>query len=85
MSVGHVARAIEAVGIPTVTVPIQAFRYQAVNLQLPRALVTPFLLGRNLGLPGNVAQQMGVIRAALALLESAEGVSTVVDYEERIS
>jgi hypothetical protein len=82
VSVGHLARAIEAVGIPTVCVYVQAFAHQAVALQVPRALVTPFPMGRNLGLPGNVAQQMRVIRSALALLEQSDSVSRVVPFSE---
>lgn len=82
MSVGHVARALEAVGIATVSIYVEAFRYRAVGLQAPRALVTPFPMGRNLGAPGNVAQQMRVLRAALALLAQAGGVSTIVDFAE---
>ena len=82
MSVGHVARALEAVGVATVCVYVEAFRHHAVNLQVPRALITPFPMGRNLGAPGNADQQMRVIRAALGLLEAAEGVSTIVDFAE---
>jgi len=82
MSVGHVARALEAVGIATVCVYVQAFRYRAAALQVPRALVTAFPMGRNLGAPGNARQQTRVIRPALALLERSDGVSTVIDFPE---
>jgi hypothetical protein len=82
VSVGHVARALEAVGIATVCVYVEAFRYRAVALQVPRALVTSFPMGRNLGAPGNAAQQQRVIRSALSLLERSESVSTVVDFPE---
>lgn len=82
MSVGHLARAIEAVGIPTVCVYVQAFAHQAKNLQVPRALVTPFPMGRNLGLPGNADQQTRVIRSALALLELSDEVSTIRVFEQ---
>ncbi len=82
MSVGHVARALEAVGIATVCVYVEAFRHQAITLQVPRVLVTHFPLGRNLGAPGNAAQQLRVIRAALGLLERAESAPTIVDFPE---
>lgn len=82
MSVGHVARALEAVGIVTVCVYVEAFRHRAVTLQVPRALVTRFPMGRNLGAPGNASQQMRVIRAALRLLERSDEISTIVDFPE---
>lgn len=82
MSVGHVARALEAVGIATVCVYVEAFRYRAAALQVPRALITKFPMGRNLGAPGNADQQLRVIRAALGLLERSDGVSTLVDFPE---
>ena len=82
MSVGHVARALEAVGIATVCVYVEAFRHQAVNLRVPRALITPFPMGRNVGAPGNAAQQRRVIRTALGLLERAGDVSTVINFDE---
>ena len=82
MSVGHVARALEAVGIVTVCVYVEAFRHRAVTLQVPRALVTRFPMGRNLGAPGNAGQQMRVIRAALRLLERSDEISTIVDFPE---
>lgn len=69
-------------GIVTVCVYVEAFRHRAVTLQAPRALVTRFPMGRNLGAPGNAAQQMRVLRAALGLLERADEVSTVVDFPE---
>jgi hypothetical protein len=82
VSVGHVARALEEVGIATVCIYVEAFRHRAVSLQVPRALVTPFPMGRNLGAPGNAAQHLRVLRAALGLLERTGEVSTVVDSPE---
>ena len=72
MTVGHVARAIEAIGIPTVCVYIEAFRPDAELLKPARTLVTPHLMGRPLGLPHHREQQLAVIRAALRLLETAD-------------
>ena len=82
MSVGHIARALEVVGIATVCIYVEAFRHRAVTLQVPRALVTPFPMGRNLGAPGNAEEHLRVLRAALRLLEQAGEVSTVVDFPE---
>ena len=72
MTVGHVARAIETVGIPTVCVYIEAFRPDAELLKPARTLVTPHIMGRPLGLPHRREQQLAVIRAALSLLETAD-------------
>jgi hypothetical protein len=82
VSVGHIARALEAVGIATVCIYVEAFRHRAVTLQVPRALVTRFPMGRNLGAPGNAEEHLRVLRAALGLLEQAGEMSTVVDYPE---
>ena len=72
MTVGHVARAIETIGIPTVCVYIEAFRPDAELLKPARTLVTPHIMGRPLGLPHRREQQLAVIRAALRLLETAD-------------
>jgi hypothetical protein len=72
VTAGHVARAIETAGIPTVCVYIEAFRPDAQLLKPARTLITPHLMGRPLGLPHRPDQQLAVIRAALKLLETAE-------------
>ena len=72
MTVGHLARAIETAGIPTVCVYIEAFRPDAELLKPARTLVTPHIMGRPLGLPHRREQQLAVIRAALSLLETAD-------------
>ena len=77
MTVGHVARAIEAIGIPTVCVYIEAFRPDAELLKPARTLVTPYLMGRPLGLLHRREQQMAVIRDALHLLETADRAPTL--------
>jgi hypothetical protein len=77
VTVGHVARAIETIGIPTVCVSIEAFRHDAELLKPARTLVTPHIMGRPLGLPHRREQQLAVIRAALRLLETADHAPTV--------
>lgn len=77
MTVGHVARAIEAIGIPTVTIYIEAFLPDAQLLKPPRVLVTANLMGRPLGLPHQREQQMAVIRTALDLLKGADHAPTL--------
>jgi hypothetical protein len=77
VTVSHVARAIEAIGIPTVTIYIEAFLPDAQLLKPARALVTANLMGRPLGLPHQREQQTAVIRAALEMLEIADHAPTL--------
>ena len=80
MSVGHVARLLEAAGIATVIVAAAAFRPRMECMALPRLLLTPHLMGRPLGLVGDAAGQRRVLEAAFELLERAKVGGTVVDY-----
>ncbi len=70
-SVGLVSRALEEQGIPTVSVFIRAFAHVARQLQVPRVLVTPHLMGRTIGAVGDRAGQREVVEAALRLLVEA--------------
>lgn len=79
VSVGHVARLLEAAGIATVVIAVGAFRDRMKGMILPRVLVTPHPMGRPVGAPGDVARQRAVIRAALTLLESADHAGTMLD------
>ena len=76
MTVSHLARAIEAIGIPTVSVYIEAFQPTAQLLKTPRALFTPSLMGRPLGLPHQRELQLATIQLALNLLVSADSSPT---------
>ena len=78
MSVGHLARILEAAGIATVVIGIEAFRARLEAMKLPRLLVTPYLLGRTLGVPNDKEGQLKVVRAALKLLDEARAGGTVV-------
>ncbi len=80
MSVGHVQRAIETAGIPTVGVYVKSFGHIPALMGVARALVTPHPMGRPLGAPGDVERQAAVVRAALALLESTD--QTIVEFEQ---
>lgn len=80
MSVGHVARAIEEAGIPTVAVFIRAFRHVAEAMTVPRVLVTPHLMGRTVGPPGARRRQREVVEAALSLLGTATAPGTVMEF-----
>ncbi|CAN5884567.1 hypothetical protein BH23ACT8_BH23ACT8_09590 [soil metagenome] len=79
-SVGLVARALEAVGIPTVSVFVRAFRHTAVQLQVPRVLVTPHLMGRTIGPVGDHVRQRQVVEAALRLLVEATQPATIQGF-----
>ncbi len=69
MSVGHVQRAIEAAGIPTVGIYVRSFGHVPELMGVARALITQHLMGRPLGAPGDGERQLAVVRSALALLE----------------
>lgn len=64
---GLVARAIEARGIPTVTVSV--VRNMTKALPAPRNVLIKFRLGQVFGEPGHVAQQRTIVRASLATLD----------------
>ncbi|MDT8370335.1 MAG: hypothetical protein RQ745_14095 [Longimicrobiales bacterium] len=79
MSVGHVARALEEAGIPTVTIMVRAFRPVAEAMHLPRTLITRHPMGRPLGAPGDVERQREVLEDALKLFEEAASGATVIE------
>ncbi|MEO6652548.1 MAG: hypothetical protein ABIP17_07820 [Ilumatobacteraceae bacterium] len=78
MSVGHVQRAIETAGIPTVGVYVKSFGHIPALMGVARALVTAHPMGRPLGAPGDSERQADVVRSALALLESTE--QTILEF-----
>lgn len=78
---GHLARLIEAAGIPTVAIYVEAFRNVAEAMRLPRVVVTRHPMGRPLGAPGDVERQREVILRALDLLETATAGPALVDLE----
>jgi hypothetical protein len=82
VSVGHVARAIEESGIPTVTVMVRAFEHRAREMKIPRTLVVKHPMGRPLGAAGDVVRHHEVLKAAFDLLETASKSGTVVEFAE---
>lgn len=72
MSVGHVQRAIESIGIPTVGVYVSAFGHVPAQMGVARALITPNPMGRPMGAPGDAERHLAVVRHALALLETPD-------------
>ena len=81
VSVGHVARAIEAAGIPTSSVYIRAFRHVAEEMRLSRTVVTRHPMGRPLGAARDHARHRRVTMAALELFDSADA-PTLVELPE---
>lgn len=69
MSVGHVQRVIEAAGIPTVGIYIEAFGHVPRQMSVSRALITPNPLGRPLGAPDDSERQFDVVEAAISLFD----------------
>jgi hypothetical protein len=69
VSVGHVQRAIESAGIPTVGVYVSAFGHVPAQMGVARALITPHPMGRPMGAPGDAERHLAVVRQALSLLE----------------
>jgi D-proline reductase (dithiol) PrdB len=73
--VGLVARVIEAAGIPTVTLNM-IWAYQNL-VGMPRVAAIEHPFGRPFGDVGDVDTQLAVMRAALAIAESATEPGTV--------
>ena len=81
MSVGHVARAIEESGIPTVSVFVRSFRHVAERMGVPRTVVTRNPMGRPMGAAGDTERQAEVLESAFSLLETADRGGSVLDLE----
>ncbi len=60
-------------------IAVKAFRRVLDSMVVPRAVLTPYPLGRPLGAPGEVGRQRAAILAALEQLERAEHPGTIVD------
>jgi hypothetical protein len=74
------ARTLEAAGLSTILVtPMPCW---AEKIGVPRTLAVEFPFGHTLGQPHDTAQQMRVIRQALAALETAETPGTIVHSPE---
>lgn len=80
MSVGHVQRAIEAGGIPTVGVYVRSFGHLPELMGVARAIITKHPMGRPLGAPGDHQRQRNVVEAALSLLTTNE--QTITELPE---
>ena len=76
VSVGHLARLLEAAGIATVISAARAFRPRLEAMTPPRVLITPHLMGRPLGAPNDREAQQLAVLTALELLQDAKGGGT---------
>ena len=74
---GALANYIERAGVATTSISL--IREQSEAVRPPRALWVPFALGRPLGTAEDAEFQKAVMRAAFALLESADE-PTIADY-----
>lgn len=74
---GLIARAIEKVGIPTVTLSLTKDLTEAVGV--PRALFVRWPLGHPLGEPHHAVQQRTLIFDALMLLQSATEAGVIAE------
>ena len=73
MSVGHVARVLEAEGIPTTSIYVRSFAHVVDEMKLARAVITRHPMGRPLGAPGDWERHRSVVAAALDLLDVPGG------------
>ena len=58
---------------------VRAFRPRMEVMRLPRVVITPHLMGRTLGAPGDRDRQRAAVLTALELLERAETGGTFVE------
>lgn len=80
-SVGLIARALEAAGIPTVSLTSAWSITAGVNP--PRAAFVDYPLGHTSGQPFDVVNQCRIVSAALRLLVEATEPGTMVDLGEQ--
>ncbi len=59
---------------------VEAFRHRAVEMVLPRTVVTRFPMGRPLGAPNDAERHTDVIRDALDLVGTATEAGTITSY-----
>ena len=71
MSVGHVARIFESMGISTVCFFVKAFMHLVDQMKIPRTIVTNNFVGRTIGKPFDLPNQTNVVRQGIELLKSA--------------
>lgn len=73
---GLIQRAIEAKGIPTVSVTVA--RDVSEMVKVPRAVFLPWPMGHHFGVPFHSALQRRVIMESLQVLQTAETSGTII-------
>ena len=68
--------------MPTVVIATAVFEGRLRAMQVPRLLLTPFLMGRPLGAPHDSERQLDVLRMGLNLLETAVAAPTIIHYPD---
>jgi hypothetical protein len=71
---------LEAAGFSTILVTMMP--YWAEKVGVPRTLAVEFPFGQTLGQPGDVVQQMRVIRQGLGVLETSSSPGTIIHSDE---
>lgn len=74
------ARELEAAGFSTVLVTMMPYWVEKIGV--PRTLAVEFPFGQTLGQPGQMDQQMRVIREALTVLEESTFSNTIIHSPE---
>jgi hypothetical protein len=74
--VGLIQRAVEARGVPTVSVTVA--KDVTEKIKAPRALFVPWPMGHHFGVPFHTAIQRRVVMEALQLLQTVETSGTIV-------
>ena len=69
----------EEAGIPSVAFGVQAFKNRMLPMSIPRLVLTPELMGKTLGRPGDKQTQIDYLKAGLSLLEDAKEGNTLVE------
>lgn len=78
---GLIQREIEKAGIPTISISI--LRKLTEEVRPPRAIFLKWPFGHPLGEPGNVAQQMTVLRDAFKAIKEIKEPGTIIDLPYR--
>ncbi len=77
-SVGLIQRAIEEIGISTISITL--VRSITEQVKPPRALAVPYRFGYPLGEPNNPSLQRKIILAALELLQDKQSPPAIVEF-----
>jgi hypothetical protein len=85
VSVGHISRAFEAAGIPSVIVMSNVFRGRVFVMKPVRVLFTQHIMGRPLSAPHDSERQTYVLREALKLLVSAKRPETTLMLPDMVA